>query len=121
MSKKAFLAPFKMFDAVSLGASQTSTATVVNGLDNIGMTVAWAGTSPVGTLEIQCATADLGQDETITWTALDFGSAISIGGASGTHTISINQLPYNLIRAVYTRASGTGSMTVVITGKRLGG
>lgn len=121
MSKKAFLAPYKMFDSVSLGASQTSEATVVNGLDNLELTVSWVGTAPVGVLTVEAAAADLGQDEPILWTALDFGSAISVTGASGSHSIFINQLPSNLVRVVYTRTSGTGSLTVVITGKRLGG
>lgn len=107
-----------MLDAESLGASFNSTLTDITAMDNVGIILTWTGTSPVGTIEVQVSN-DTAATPT-TWTALDFGSSISISGNSGTHTININQNPFAKLRLAYTRTSGTGEVTAKLVMKQVG-
>jgi len=77
--------------------------------------VFWTGSSPVGTLEIQAKNGVNG-----TYRPLDFGSVISISGASGSHDIILNELPFTHLKLVYTSSSGSGSMTANVTLKSKG-
>jgi hypothetical protein len=96
-------------------ASTTSSVSEVLNLDNIGIVVNWAGSSPVGALTIQAS------NDQLTWVSLDFGSTIDISGDSGSHIIDIAQLPYAYLRAVYTKASGTGTLFASLACKQIGG
>jgi hypothetical protein len=96
-------------------ASVTSNVTRTEYLDNVGIILSWTGTSPVGTLAIQAST------DNTTWVALDFGSTISISGNTGTHILNINQVPFSYLRAVYTKTSGTGTLTALLSSKQVGG
>jgi len=122
---KTNLVNFPMFGASGADLSQstvTSTVTDVRYEDNLGILVSWTGSSPSGSLQIQVSndynalTGSAG-----TWIALSFGSALSISGNSGSFDVSIAQLPYAYIRAVYTKVSGSGTLFANLTGKRLGG
>lgn len=100
--------------------TQASPTSIIQ-TDNIGLMVDWTGASPVGTLAVQCCNDYNTQTKTGSWASLDFGSAISISGNSGHHTISINELPYSWLQVVYTPISGAGSLTVSLTTKPIGG
>lgn len=96
-------------------ASTTSSTTTVGYLDNVGVLLSWTGTSPVGAI-----TFDVSNDNS-NWVSLDFGSVIAISGNTGSHVISINQLPFIYIRAKYTKTSGTGTLTASLNAKQVGG
>lgn len=116
MSRKQILPPFKMYNAVSLGATVTSTITSVAGMDKASIYFEWsAGTSPVGTLTVHARNGADG-----TWRELNMGSTISISGASGAHDLVFNELPFTDIKLVYTRSSGTGTVTATIAAKTVG-
>lgn len=123
MAGKKSLQLFEMFalPGGDISASVISQVTNVQFEDNIGIQVSWTGTSPVGTLAIECSN-DYGRNGVTSpvWVALDFGSTINITGNSGSHTININQLPFTNIRANYTRVSGTGTLKAQISAKSLG-
>jgi len=122
MARKNVAGPFLSFDDQSLGADATSAITDVTYLDNIGILVDWSGTAPVGELIVECANPPVVDKEAdYQWTALDFGSTITISGASGSHAININQVPYSKMRLRYVRTSGTGSLTARLTIKQVGG
>lgn len=104
---------FKIFDATDISTDQTSEIVYVPYLDNVGMIVSWTGTSPVGELKIEVSNQQQNPNEPMIWSQLDFGSAIAISGNSGTHTINMNQLPFNAIRAKYARVSGTGNLDLI--------
>jgi hypothetical protein len=105
---------FKMFDGVDISGNQTSPIVYVPYLDNVGIVVAWSGTTPVGELVVEVSNQQENPNETITWTALDFGAPITISGNSGDHAISCNNLPFNALRLKYNATSGTGNLTATL-------
>lgn len=114
MSKR-IVPGFKMWDATSMAATSTSTSTNVQNLDKASIFVEWTGTSPVGTITVQARNSASG-----TWYDLDFGAAITVSGNTGSHSIVFNELPFTDIQLVYTRTSGTGSITATYVSKVTG-
>lgn len=112
MGRKNVLKSFPMFDAVSLGANATSSETSVINLDKASIHIVWTGSSPVGTI-----TAQARNGESDAWYVLDFGAAISVSGSSGEHQLVFNELPFTDIRLLYTRTSGSGSITARLSAK----
>ena len=115
MSRKQVLYGFKAFDATSLASSQTSAELEVGQADYGSIYITWTGTSPIGVITVQAKNGPNG-----TYRDLDFGSAISISGASGNHDIILNEMPFTHLQLVYTRTSGTGSISASITTKSKG-
>lgn len=120
MSRKNVQESYKMLSAASLATNQTSSAYNVKNQDKAFVVVKWSGTSPVGTLTVQARDRKetIGPDSD--WVTLDFGSAISISGASGNHQLVFNELPFTDIRLVYTATSGTGTLDAWISSKVIG-
>jgi hypothetical protein len=107
----------KMLDAVSLGANQTSAETNVLNMDKAAILFEWsAGTVPVGDVTVEARLSKGG-----TYEILDIGGPVSVSGASGSHLIRLDELPFYSIRVVYTRASGTATATATIVIKQVGG
>lgn len=113
-------------------ASLTSAVTDIQFLDDIGIQFTWSG-SPVGSFAIQVS-ADYSQDLngnvqnaghwvplTFTyWNGVTFVTDTSVPTSVGSPIyvdLALLSAPY--IRAVYTKASGTGSLTTTITAKML--
>lgn len=115
MSRKQVLYGYRLYDSVSLASSQTSSEVEVGQADYGSIYIEWTGSSPVGVITLQAKNGTNG-----TYRSLDFGSAISISGASGNHDLILNEMPFTHIKLLYTRASGTGSMTASITTKSKG-
>lgn len=118
MARKYPLINWLMFGAngCDLSVAQThSSVTEINLQDNVGVIITWTGTSPVGAIVFEVS------NNNSTWNSLDFGSAISISGNTGNHTVNINQLPYSFIRATYNKTSGTGTLIASLTSKQMGG
>lgn len=107
---------FKLFDEVDLTTNQTSNIVYVPYLDNVGIILIFAGTGNVGELFVEVSNQQENPNESMVWTALDFGSQINIAD-TGTHAISIAQIPFNAIRLKYVAASGTGTLTAFIEAK----
>lgn len=125
MARKDQVTNFQSFGAsgCDMSASQTSTISNVQFMDNIGLLLSWSGaSSPVGVFTVEVSNDYNPQTNTSgTWIALDFGSTISVSGASGSHEISINQLPFSWMRQKYARASGSGTLNVFLSSKQVGG
>jgi hypothetical protein len=117
MARKDVLANWPMFgvSGADMSANATSQITTIQFMDNIGILINWSGSSPVGTLFIEIS------NDNKTFTALEFGSSISISGNSGTHTVTINQAPFGYLRARYALTSGTGNLTAILSSKQIGG
>ncbi len=115
MSRKNVVSSYSMINAGSLAGNITSSTTNVLNLDKASIHLSWSGSSPAGTLVVEARNGD--NDD---WYELDFGSTISISGASGDHQIVFNELPFTSIRLVYTRSSGSGSLDAIITSKTIG-
>lgn len=110
-----------MFNAQSLASSATSAATNTEQLDKASIVVEWTGTAPVGVLTVEGRSFQNSTNGPIasSWVTLDFDT-IDITGASGSHQLLFNELPFSEIRLVYTRTSGTGSLTAILTAKTTG-
>lgn len=118
MGRKNVITPYKMLDAVDMSTSHTSPKiTNIEFQDNLGFHVTWSGASGSGTLVVEVSND--AAETPINWTALDFGSPITISGAADSHLININQCPYAKMRVRYTPGTATGSLTVIITGKEV--
>jgi hypothetical protein len=115
MSRKNVLKSYKMLDAADISANASSPETSVINTDKASIHVVWSGSSPVGTLVVQAKNGEFDS-----WYTLDFGSAISISGSSGEHSIVLNETPFERIKLVYTATSGTGTLNAVITMKTTG-
>ncbi len=118
MARKNTVPNFAMFGAAGVNlatASTTSTVTETQNMDNIGIVINWTGTSPIGAVTIQVS------NDQLQWNSLDFGSTIDISGNTGSHIVEITQLPFSYLRAVYTKASGVGTLFASIACKQVGG
>lgn len=115
MSRKNVVKSYKMLDGAALNASQASAPTSVINQDKASIHLQWAGASGTSTVTVQARNGELDP-----WYDLDFGSAISITGASGEHQLIFNELPFTEIRINSSAASG-GTVTATITMKQVGG
>lgn len=116
MARKLFKSGYKMFDAVALSANRTSEVVNVESSDKASILLEWsAGSTPVGTITVEARHAENG-----TWNEVDMGGTISVSGASGFHTLIFNELPFRDIRLIYTRSSGTATLTATLAHKSVG-
>lgn len=113
MSRKSILS-LVLFSAGDMSGNLTSSSISTKFLDNIGLLVEWTGSAPVGALTVEVQNGQSG------WSALDFGSVITVSGASGNLNININETPFEALRVKYTRTSGTGALTVTLAAKTIG-
>lgn len=111
MSRKNFLTPFPVIASQSMGADINGEVTDVSGMDNIAFDFRWTGT-PTGDFQVQARVGESGE-----WFALDIGTGFSCAGSAGNHQVNLNQLPFTHVRPRYIRSSGTGTLTVRISGK----
>jgi hypothetical protein len=115
MGRKSIVKAYKVIDAGDMSATSiTGTVTACTGIDNIGLLVEWSGSTPVGAITVEV------QNGTSGWSALDFGSPIAVSGNTGNLNININQIPFENLRVVYTKSSGTGTLTVTLAAKVVG-
>jgi hypothetical protein len=122
MSRKNQLQSFAILSAASLATSLTSAVTNIGHLDNIGIQADLVSGDAAGTLAVQVS-ANYDQDylgnvlnpgnwNTITSQAIAAGQPASV-------YFDLNQLSAPWIRLIYTRTSGTGTITAVIVAKML--
>ncbi len=129
MSTRTVLRPHTV---IALGdmstTSVTSEATVFQGLSNLSYEVSWTGTSPVGTLALQVSNSyalkgdgSAGSGGTWTTVPLDvngaYATSMPVSGNTGNGFIDVTLHAGYAARLVYTKGSGTGTLTAVIAGK----
>lgn len=134
MARKNTLQSYKTINAGDMStASLTSTVTSIQYLDDIGVQFTWSG-SPVGTFAVQVS-ADFVRDDTngqvmntghwvpivlSYWNGTVFVTDTSLPTSVGSPIyVDLALLSAPWIRVVYTKTSGTGTLTAVITGKEL--
>lgn len=122
MSSRPQFQPHPVIVAGSMAASITSDVTIIQKLSLISYSYKWAGTAPVGTIDVQVSN-DYAQNaagqvsNAGTWNSLPLSVVPSISGNSGNGMVDIELPGSYAIRTVYTRASGTGTLDVVINAK----
>lgn len=113
--RKNVILPYKFIDANALNGSFVSKEINVQYLDNIGLQLAVVTNANTGLFTIE---ASIDGD---TWDTIKLSPVIpALAGANTTITVNLNQLPFNLIRVVFTAGVGTnGTVTGYITAKEL--
>lgn len=115
------LFPVHVFNAASMATSLTSPVVEIRNQDNVGIQLHWTG-APVGDFDFQIS-SDHAQDSqgNVTnagnWVSLPLSPAISAAGSADDAYIDLNQMSAMYCRVVYTRTSGTGSLSGVIVAK----
>lgn len=116
----------------SMGASITGAPTIIQKLSMISYAVAWTGTTPVGTLSVQVSNdfalnANGSVKTAGTWNSIPLdvdvagtitvATTIPVSGNSGNGFIDIDEQAGYAIRLVYTRTSGTGTLSATLNAK----
>lgn len=124
MGRKNIVRSYKMFDAVTISTTQSSTATNVLNLDNASIQVIWSGGgTPVGTLTVEATNVDPDLpsfDSTTDYVTLTLSGTIAVSGNSGNHSIILEEMPFYAIRLTYTSTSGTATMSAYLSSKTIG-
>src|SRR6185312_5596072 len=119
MSTRTHLAPYVVFNAVSMASDQTSTVTILSSMTSVSFDVSWTGSTPVGTIEVQIYNSyklnAAGQTlSTGSWNTVpvsDSGgsivTSIPVSGNTGSAFIDVTKTAGYAIRLLYTAGSGT--------------
>jgi len=121
---KRVIPPYKVISAGDMSGDITGKVTSVTFSDTLTYGIAWTGTSPVGTMKVQGSldyteTADHTVLDAGTWFDLPLAPAPAVSGATGTLSISLRFHSFPWLRLVYSRSSGTGTMTAWIAGREV--
>lgn len=104
-------------DAVSMGASQTSSAISIK--DSLGYAAqfVWsAGTLPIGTFIVEGTNDNVEAPmSNPTYTPV---SSSAVSGSSGDFMLNVERAMYSYVRVRYARTSGTATLTVKVSVKR---
>lgn len=92
-------------------------------MDNVGLTLTWVPTATSGELEVFVSNKKGPVKPTVEadYVKLDFGVPILMGTTDLKHVISMNQLPFAWISFKYTRSAGSGTATLKMQNKQVGG
>lgn len=122
-SSKGVLLPFAVISGGNMAGNITSAPTNTQYLDNVVYVLSWPATgSPNGTFAVQVS-----EDYTVsstgtvtnsgTWVPITLSATITAASVADNALIDLNQLPSSWVRIVYTRSSGTGTLTGYVSGK----
>lgn len=117
-----FKGPQQVITNGDMSGNLTSKVTVIDQLVMVSYSVVWNGASPIGAVSVQ-ASDDYSEnvDGSVrnpgTWNTLPLSAPTPVSGNSDTGFIDIDAHAGYALRLVYTAASGTGSLNVVVMGK----
>lgn len=112
MSEPIHLFNEKLVDAVSMGATITSSPLNVQQAVSFCVQAIWsAGTTPIGTFDLQAS------NDGLTFTSV-LSAPATVENNSDSLIINVEKHAYAQIRVVYTRTSGSGTLNVYVNGKR---
>lgn len=122
MSVRPLLAPDVVITNGSMAGNITSEVILINKLSMISFDISWTGTTPVGAMSVQVSNSySLNVDGSVrnagSWTTLTLSAATPVSGNTGNGFIDVDATAGYAIRLVYTRTSGTGTMTAIAVGK----
>lgn len=115
MSRKLILNPFTALNQATLDTTANGEKTVCENLDAIAYDIVWAnGSSLNAEAKIQYSNDDEN------WYDLDFGSTISLAGASGHHKIDVELIIFKYIRPRVEFAAGQADISIIAKGTTKG-
>lgn len=94
-----------------MSASITSASRKLSGTVSYSVQFIWDGTSPVGSVYLECSNID----NDVYYTKID-ESQLPVTGNSGSHMINVEKPSYLFVRVKYIPASGSGTAQAVING-----
>lgn len=125
MSAKTILKSYNVVPPVAgnMATTLTSAPTNVQMIDDAGYSLAWTGT-PVGVFNIQCS-ADYNPGTPFTdysanpgtWTTITLTTPITASGVPDNGYVDLTLISAPWIRVQFVPSSGTGSLSVWVTGK----
>jgi hypothetical protein len=123
MGRKQQIQPYLAIEQGDLSdLTITGEETTVFQTDVVEYLVTWSGGQATnGNISIQFTHDNSKATPASEWHDLDFGSTISLSGASGEHQIIINQVSFSKVRPIYTQtnvaASGVLNINLIATTK----
>lgn len=116
------LKPVLILNSVSMGANITSGAVEVKNQDNIGVQLHWTTSDGVGTFSVQISSDHFEDTEgnivvAGNWVTLPLSPAITAASANDDAYIDLNQMSAMYMRVIYTRTSGTGTVSAIVVAK----
>lgn len=116
------LRPVPVFSAVSMATSLTSAAVEIKNQDNLGVQFHWVTSDGIGTFGVQISSDHMQDAEgniTVSgnWVTLPLTPAITSASANDDAYVDLNQLSAQYLRVIYTRVSGTGTLSAIVIGK----
>ncbi len=123
MSSRPFIKPHHLVVDHSLGATFSSSPTILTNISMISYDIAWsAGSSPVGVVTVEVSNTysqnvDGSTRDAGNWTTLALSSTCNVSGNTGNGAIDVDLTGFYAIRLTYTRTSGTGTMNVTVAAK----
>jgi hypothetical protein len=111
MRKQTF--DYPVFQSVDASTSQTSPESQVNSSDKLSYHIKFS-TNNSGTFDVQAK-----NDSADTWVSLNFGSALTLT-ADNEALLILTEVPFDLIRLLWTPSAGAGTMTAYIKSKAVG-
>lgn len=127
MSTRTALRP-NLLSPLNLANTGASQPTILQSLTKLNYDITWTGSSPVGTLQLQSSSDYLlAPNNTVinagTWNTCPMGvdgayaTSIPITGNTGNGEIAILHTSGYAMRLLYTASSGTGTMSIIVSGK----
>lgn len=129
MSRKNVLV-YQLASNQSLSTSFQSAPTIVRYLDNCSYQIDVTTTNSTGTFQVQVSNnyhVNEGNDSVVTnpgtWIPLTLAGGVpTVSGADDQIMINLNQLPFYAVRLAYlSTIAGTGTCSIYITDKAVGG
>lgn len=118
-STRRVLPPFLVYNA-ALSATSYSSETDVAGLDVVQYDLNWSAGSSLNyavTVEALIEAPTANDPTTWVWTTLDFLSAITLSGTSGSHNLVLTSVPFSRCRLKFTKTAGDCTLKATIKGK----
>lgn len=118
-STRRVLPPYLVYNG-SLSATSYSTETDVAGLDVLQYDLNWSAGSSLNytvTVEALIEVPTPNDPTTWVWTTIDFLSAVTLTGTSGSHNLVMTAVPFSRSRLKFTKTAGDCTIKATIKGK----
>lgn len=110
-STRNTLAPYAAMSAGDLSQATVTSATVnILRLDNIGIQINSTGAA-TGSFAVNCS------NDAANWFNVVVSPPMAVSGSNLVIGRQVTNLPWNYLQVVYTKTSGTGAATVLISGR----
>jgi hypothetical protein len=115
LARKNNINSYKALDNVVVSADVETASTDVSQCDYGSYEIAWSASTLTADVEVQVKNGKNGS-----WRTLTLSAVPQISGASGSHDITLVEMPFTDIRLALTSVTGSGTVNAVFTAKSKG-